>query len=265
LNKDLNPRREINRISGFVRTYVENSGAKGVVLGLSGGIDSAVVAHLSVKALGREHVLGVFLFEDDSKNSRDYYDAKATASLLRIKTIDLQLTPVIGALTKCLRKADRKLSRLTLGNLKSRSRMVLLYAIANQRNLLVVGTGDRSEIELGYFTKYGDGSVDFLPIGHLFKTEVLDIARELGVQSGIISKPSSPRLWRNQKASDELPADYPVLDRILSAVTKGLDRNSFAKKLNLERSLIDEVLARKEKTKHKREMPAQISRSGRGG
>jgi NAD+ synthase len=247
---------EIDRICGFIRKYVDQSKAQGVVLGLSGGIDSAVVACLAVKALGPQKILGVLLFESDAVRSSDYKDAISLVRQLGVKTLDINVSDPIAVLERCLIKANRNLSRLTLANLKARTRMTLLYGVANQRNLLVIGTGDRSEIQLGYFTKYGDGGVDLLPIGNLYKTEVRELAARLGVPSRIVNKPSSPRLWRNQKASDELPADYPILDRILTLLLdSSRSVESAARSLNVPVSLVRDVKARHQGSAHKRAMP----------
>lgn len=256
---------EIDRIVRFIRDYVNESKVGGVVLGLSGGIDSTVVASLAARALGPEKVLGVFLFEDDSKGSKDYKDAKLIASELGIETIELEISPAIESLLNALRKSEAKFSRLTLANLKSRTRMILLYGIANNRNLLVIGTGDKSEIELGYFTKYGDGGVDLLPIGHLYKTEVLELARELGIPSAIVDKPSSPRLWRNQKATDELPTDYPVLDKLLDEfLVNSKDPKSIGRKLGIDPGVVEETVSMHSRSSHKRAMPPSLKRRPSG-
>ena len=146
-----NAQKEITRISYFIRKQIGNSHTKGVVIGISGGIDSAVVASLCRKALGSSKVLGVFLFEDRSRKSQDFSDAKLLAKNLGIKSLDLCITPVVDSFLKLLKSNDCRVSRLTLANIKARTRMVLLYALANQRNLLVAGTGDRSESLVGYF------------------------------------------------------------------------------------------------------------------
>ena len=134
--------------------------------------------------------------------------------------------------------------------------MVILYALANERNLLVAGTGDRSESLLGYFTKYGDGGVDILPIGHLYKTEVRALGSELKLPYAIVTKPSSPNLWPGHRAVEELPADYDVLDRVLTLLydsRKSLQQIS--SQTGISRSVIREVIKMNEQSKHKRELP----------
>ena len=145
------PDLEILSISNFLRSNLESSRAKGYVLGVSGGIDSAVVASLCQRSVGSEHVLGLLLFEDYHKNSNDYIDAMAIVEQLKIKSIDLSITPLITAFEQTLHSREIKASRMTLANMKARIRMTLLYALANQENYLVAGTGDKSEDLIGYF------------------------------------------------------------------------------------------------------------------
>jgi NAD+ synthase len=247
------------RIVSFIKNHFVESGSKGLVLGLSGGIDSTVVAFLSVRAVGSDKVTGVFLFEDGAKNSVDYQDAKRVASMLGINTIELSISPLVRSVLRSLGSFCSKPSRVTVANIKARSRMILLYAIANQSDLLVIGTGDRSEIELGYFTKFGDGGVDLLPIGHLYKTDVRKLAKRLGVPPRILVKPSSPRLWKSHKATDELPADYPILDKILASVyDRKVEPSLVSKKLKVRRELIDKVKLMHDKSEHKRHMPLRL-------
>ena len=250
---------EINQITGFIRNQVSDSGASGVVVGLSGGIDSSVAAFLCVKALGRERVLGLLLFENEFRDSGDYQDAVNIAKMLEIRTCNIKLSSLERIAERNLKPFLGQLSRLTRGNLKARLRMILLYAFANEEKLLVVGTGDRSEELLGYFTKFGDGAADIMPVAHLYKTDVRAIASRLKVPFRIISKPSSPNLWRGQKASQELPAEYEVLDPILTLLfDRKMTPSRVASILRVPQSLVKEVASRNDKTKHKRELPLSI-------
>jgi NAD+ synthase len=248
-------------MSSFIGTFVRKSGANGVVLGLSGGVDSSVVGGLCVRALGARKVLGALLFEDELKDSQDFKDAQNVAKKLRLKTLELPITNVVKAVEKSLRNAGQSWTRVARANIKARTRMMLLYAIANQRNLLVAGTGDRSEILVGYFTKFGDGAADFFPIAHLYKTEVRALAAELRLPYRVVTKPSSPNLWKGQKAIDELPAEYEVLDRILIAVfDKHMDEERAARELGIPRSLVRKTIERHSRTRHKREPAAAFER-----
>jgi NAD+ synthase len=144
-------------------------------------------------------------------------------------------------------KEDEKLE---LGNIKARTRMTILYYYANKENKLVAGTGDKSEILTGYFTKYGDGGVDFLPIGDLYKTHVRDLSREMGVPEKIVSKPSSPGLWKGQTAEGELGIEYETLDRILyDLVDKGLP----IEEIDYDRKTVEYVDRLFKRSAHKRD------------
>ena len=255
---------EIVRISNFLRSYLTKSGTKGFVLGLSGGVDSSVAAALCVKAVGSHKVLGVMLFEDGQEKSRDFIDARTVAEKVNLRTIDLPISHILRSIEQTLHNGRQQYSRLTLANLKARTRMLLLYALANQKNLLVVGTGDRSEILLGYFTKYGDGAGDILPIAHLYKTEVKALAAELRLPYDILMKPSSPNLWKGQRAIDELPAEYELLDRILAETYENkIDKRIVAKTLGVSKTLIARTIDMHSKTYHKRAPAVSLERQRR--
>jgi NAD+ synthase len=251
---------EIRRVSEFIKGQVFKARASGVVVAISGGIDSTVSSYLAVRALGRKKVLGLLLFEEDSKDSLDYKDAKEIISILKIRSTDLSVSPVVKAFKESLDHAGFHAARFVMGNVKARCRMIFLYAFANENNLLVLGTGDRSEEEIGYFTKYGDGGVDLQPIAHLYKTQVRILARELGVPQRIIAKPSSPRLWKGHEAADELPVDYPSLDKILAML---FDKpktypDVIARKLGISTRIVRDVLMLHERNAHKRKLPPSL-------
>lgn len=233
--------------------------AKGVVLGISGGIDSAVTATLCRRALGAKRVTGVLMFEEGPNNAMDRKDAIFLTSKLGIRSVELNITPILNTIKDTLWSARLKVSRLTEANIKARIRMVNLYAIANEKNLLVAGTGDRSEILVGYYTKYGDGGVDFLPIGHLFKTEVRSLATIMRIPYEIVTKPSSPNLWPGQKAAEDLPADYDLLDRILTML---YDNNKSSQEIRNETGasqiVVNKVLKLNKTSTHKRLAPPTL-------
>lgn len=248
--------REIDKICKFIRTEVSAARAKGVVLGISGGIDSAVTAALCKKALGTDRVTGVLMFEQSPRNVQDRDDAISLANKLGIRILELNVTPIIRAISNNLNSCGLKVSRLTLANIKARTRMITLYAIANERKLLVAGTGDRSEILVGYFTKHGDGGVDLLPIGHLFKTEVRMLGSRLRLPYEIITKPSSPNLWPGQRASEELPADFDVLDRVLTLLyDKHATRSQINRMTGASASVVNEIVRLHDNSTHKRAAP----------
>src|SRR6188508_916535 len=193
------------RISGWLAERASIAGAHGYVFGLSGGIDSAVVAKLCQMAFP-QRVLGVML--PCYSHPQDEEDARLVASTFSIPTARVDLGPAFDALTESLLHAVKGLpthvhsvdikQQLPDANLKPRLRMTSLYFVANSLNYLVAGTGNRSEITLGYYTKYGDGGCDVLPIGALLKSEVRSLARELSVPRAIIEKAPSAGLWIGQ-------------------------------------------------------------------
>lgn len=199
------------RISTWIRERVEEAGAKGVVLGISGGIDSAVTAVLAKRALG-DRVLGLIM--PCHSDPTDGEHARLLAAKFDIETEYVDLTPVFDCLVEALPPGDR----LARGNLKPRLRMTTLYYFANSRNYLVAGTGNKSEITVGYFTKHGDNGVDILPLGDLLKTQVRELARELGIPEEIITKPPSAGLWEGQTDEGEMGISYEELDKILAAI-----------------------------------------------
>ncbi|ACB39201.1 NAD+ synthase [Pyrobaculum neutrophilum] len=237
-------------ISSFVRSYVEGAGARGVVVGLSGGVDSTVTAALAVEALGPERVLGLFM---PSRHTppEDAADVAEVAKALGIRLITVDITPIVESFAKALPGYSES-ERVAVGNIMARVRMTILYYYANRDNLLVAGSGDRSELLLGYFTKYGDGGVDILPIGSLYKVQVREMARRLGFRR-IAEKPSSPRLWQGHTAEGELGAPYEVLDVVLYAI--------YDRKMPLEEakrafgSVVDLVVARARANAHKLRPP----------
>lgn len=230
-----------------------------MVVGISGGIDSAVVAALSEKALGHGRVLGVKMFEDRYANSQDEMDASNLICKLKIEALSVRLTPIIESYVKSFKKARTSLSKITLANIKARSRMTALYALANEKNLLVAGTGDRSEILVGYFTKYGDGAADLLPIAHLYKSEVRAIGTALRLPYAIVTKPSSPNLWPGHLASQELPADYDILDRVLVKLfDENQDPKKVSKSTNVSLEIVRRVITMNKHSSHKRELPTSL-------
>ena len=202
------------RISSWIRERVEEAGAEGVVLGMSGGIDSSVAAVLAKKALG-DGVLGVIM--PCHSDPTDLEHARLVAAKFGVETEYVDLTLVFDCLLEALPPGDR----VAAGNLKARLRMAVWYYFANCRNYLVVGAGNKSEIKVGYFTKFGDSGVDLLPLGDLLKTQVWELARELDIPKEIIAKPPSAGLWEGQTDEGEMGISYEELDEILMAIESG--------------------------------------------
>lgn len=232
----------------FIKNRVKEAGARGVVIGLSGGVDSSLVAALCVKALGKSRVLGIIMPERETRSERNVKDAKRIANLLGISYYEADFTEVYNAFKSIIPIFNDSL--IPAGNLRARIRMCILYYFSNRLNLLVAGTGDKSEIKICYFTKYGDGGVDLLPIGDLYKSEVKKLALKMGIPADIANKPSSPNLWAGQTARGEIGIDYEKLDEILI----GLERSSpkkVAKETNVSLNRVIEIIKRGERGKHK--------------
>lgn len=181
------------------------------MIGMSGGLDSSVCAALITRAT--ENSLGLIL--PIQSEVQDLDDAAQTATVLGIPIEYVDLTSIYGHLIKLLPGSDQ----LVLGNIKARLRMVVLYYYANLKKYLVCGTGNKTELTLGYFTKYGDGACDILPLGDLYKYEVREIARKLGVPEKIIEKVPSAGLWQEQTDEEEIGFSYEDMDRALQEIT----------------------------------------------
>ena len=201
----------VEKICSWFREVVNQAKAKGVVIGLSGGIDSSVVACLAKKALG-EKVLGVIMPCYSSAIDEDY--ARLIAKMLKIKIERVSLNSIYDSILGVLPGGKK----MALANLKPRLRMLILYYFANSLNYLVAGTGNKSEVLIGYFTKYGDGGCDILPLGDLLKTEVRELAKELRIPKEIIERVPSAGLWENQTDEGEIGITYEELDGIIMAI-----------------------------------------------
>ncbi|MDD5530108.1 MAG: NAD+ synthase [bacterium] len=203
-----------NKITDWLKFQVEKANSKGVVIGLSGGVDSAVVSVLAQKAF-KNNVLAIII--PCHSSAKDLKDANLLAKKFNIKTKEIKIDSIYYELTKILPEANL----LASANLKPRLRMLILYYFANKLNYLVAGTGNKSEIAVGYFTKYGDGGVDLLPIGGLLKTEVWQLAKELKIPPAIIEKAPSAGLWEGQTDENEMGITYKELDKTIIAIETG--------------------------------------------
>ncbi|MEM1514651.1 MAG: NAD+ synthase [Candidatus Bathyarchaeia archaeon] len=255
----VDPEKTMDEITSFIRGVVGSSGASGVVLGLSGGIDSSLVAALCTRAIGSDRVLGIIMPTSFTPNE-DIEDAAELAKTLGIKYIIVNIDGIVDSFIRSLNvDPNDSRVRMPLANLRARVRMAILYFYANLYNLLVAGTSDKSEYLIGYFTKYGDGAADFFPIRHLYKTQVRELAAYLGLPERIVRKPSSPQLYPGHKISDELPVDYPIIDKILIGL---LERNltclEVSRILGIPKETAENILLRHKRSAHKRLNPKVI-------
>ena len=230
-------------IKEFIDRQVKERNSNGVVLGLSGGLDSSVAAKLCVEALGSKYVLGLIMPDLYITPRSDTRDAESLASFLKIEHHVIEIRKIKQ---EFLRNIPQ--SRYVIGNLASRIRMCLLYYYAGLMNKLVLGTTDKSELMLGYYTKYGDSAADLFPLADLYKTEVRALAKHLHIPSHIINKKSSPRLWKNHLAEQEIGLSYQLIDDILRQIeNRSLDNTS------LKKCAISKIFNIMEKNKHKLE------------
>jgi NAD+ synthase len=203
-----------DKISKWIKDKVTEAGAKGAVFGLSGGIDSACVAVLCHNVFG-DNVLGVTMPCESHSDDQKY--VKLLCDRFNIKTTDVCLDNVYKEYMGLLPDGND----LSRANIKPRLRMVTLYYYANNLNYLTIGTGNKSELCVGYFTKYGDGGVDLLPLADLYKAEVRELAKELGIPDELIKRPPTAGLWHGQTDEEELGITYEELDKILDLIDRG--------------------------------------------
>jgi NAD+ synthase len=242
------------RICRFIKEYVENAGAKGIVLGLSGGIDSGTIAALSSLAIGGENVLGLMLPEKENFNQKDIDDAKVVAEQFHLETQVCDMSEVLSHFYGAIPVFDQS-DRLCKGNVKARTRMIYLYYYANKQNRIVCGSSDKSETMMGYFTKWGDAATDIAPIMDLYKTQVRKLAIHLGILKELALKPSTPALWPNQLAESELGIKYETLDLILYGLERFMTPEEIADQLGIAKVIVDKVKSRWLANEHKRRMP----------
>ncbi|MDI6826738.1 MAG: NAD+ synthase [Candidatus Aenigmarchaeota archaeon] len=235
------------KIIEFIKKKVKEANAKGVVIGLSGGLDSTTVLFLCVEALGKDRVLGAMMPLEINKKE-DLEDAIQVCEKLGVKYKIIKIDPILKSFEKFLDLRDK----LVKGNLVARIRMCILYYFANKEKSLVVGTGNKSEYLQGYFTLHGDIACDFLPIGNLYKKDVKELAKELGIPEKIIEKTPSAGLWPNQTDEGELGITYEELDKILPLLEEKMSVEEIHDRTNIKTKKIIKVKERMEKTEFKR-------------
>ncbi|MGI0055171.1 MAG: NAD+ synthase [Thermoplasmata archaeon] len=238
-------------IGSFVRSHSLYHGNEGVVLGLSGGIDSALVARIARDAVGAPKVLAV-LMPDEGLDPDLVRETERFAASLGIASRTVPIAPIEGAFRASLPEVA---DRVTVGNTKSRIRMSILYALARERRRVVVGTGNKSELLLGYFTKFGDGAVDLLPIGDLYKTQVREIAERLGLPAQIRDRAPSAGFWEGQTDEEELGVPYAEIDRVLYGHELGLSEEEIARRAGVGPEIVRGLIARVLQYRHKRRSP----------
>jgi len=234
-------------IEKFLVEKIEENNSKGVILGLSGGIDSAVLAYICKRNL-KEKTLAIIMPDTEITPKSETEDALKMISLTGIEYKLIDINPIVKEYSMYLEPNAK-----SKGNLRARIRTNILYYYANSKNYLVLGSSDKSEHMIGYFTKHGDGASDITPIISLYKLQVREIAKYLGVPENIISKKSSPHLWKDHEAENELGITYEEIDSILYCLfEKKLSVEETEKIILIDKSKIEKIQELNIKSKHKR-------------
>jgi NAD+ synthetase len=273
--QNFNSKKAEKKIVKFIRRTVRRSGSCGVVLGLSGGIDSALAAVLSAKAIGAENVFPIFFYdsvesESNYFSSQDLQDAELLCNRFGLSLQKINLHSVFDSAQSSFDsiKTPESVS-ISSGNLKSRLRMSLLYYYANQNNLLVLGTKNKTERFTGYFTKYGDGGVDLDPIADLYKTEVRLLSAYLSIPAEILEKTPSAGFWAGQSDEADLGVRYEQLDSLLLELEKSgsiyniskpkkkskFNQKKILQKTGLTKEQYFSLLSRFKSAEHKQKLP----------
>lgn len=241
-----------NCIIDFIRNEVTTANSQGVVLGLSGGIDSSVALYLATKALGNNRVLGLILPDKKVSQQNDIDDAIELSQKVGINYHIIDITEIKQKYIDRLPK-----EKISIGNLTARIRMNFIYYYANIEHKLVLGTSDKSELMIGYFTKFGDGAADILPLADIYKTEVRKLAKYLNLPKKILLKKSSPSLWKDQTAEDEIGMNYEKIDTILKNLAENISENTnkYLLKKGIDKNDILFVKHLLSKNKHKITLP----------
>lgn len=233
---------------------MEKAKARGIVLGISGGVDSATTAALATNALGANRVLGLYMPEQETYSKVDHAHVKLLARKFEFQLKTIDLTETLKTLYKTLPDYDQE-DKLSRGNMKARTRMLVWYYYANRQNRIVAASSDKSETMIGYSTKWGDSAADIAPIMDLYKTQVQQLALHLGIPPSIGKKPPTPALWPNQTAAGEIGLGYETLDLILYGLEHFMDPETMAKQLSLPAKTVMTVRKRWLNSEHKRRMP----------
>ncbi|MBS7632369.1 NAD+ synthase [Candidatus Bathyarchaeota archaeon] len=248
---DINWAEVAEKIKGFIKDYAKKAGAKGLIVSLSGGVDSCTVAALSSLAVGGKNVLGLMLPEKETWDETDIKHSKLVAKKFFLEIQQCDITPTLEALYRSIPVFDPA-EKVCKGNLKARTRMIYVYYYANKLGRIVCGSSDKSETMLGYFTKWGDIAADISPIMDLYKTQVRKLARYIGVPEPIIAKPSSPALWPGQTAENELGLKYEQLDLVLYGLEHFMDTGDIAEQVGVGKTVVEKIRNRWLSAEHKR-------------
>lgn len=250
----IEPAQAVEVIIGFVRSQMEQTGFSRLVVGLSGGVDSATVAFLAARAIGADNLLAVRMPYRTSSEASET-DAMRVVDALGCRTDRVEITPMVDPMLELISGGDEASLNVRRGNVMARQRMIVLYDRSAAFDALVIGTSNKTEALLGYGTLHGDMAAALAPIGDLYKTQLRSVASELGVPSEVIAKPPSADLWPGQTDEGELGRSYDSLDRTLFALVDRrwtVDRCVAA---GLSRELVEWVAKRVARMEFKRQTP----------
>ncbi|MDP3765159.1 MAG: NAD+ synthase [Nanoarchaeota archaeon] len=248
----MNTKEVYNALILGIRDYFKKNNFNKAVIGLSGGLDSSVATSLVIKALGRQNVIAILMPDIGTTSPRSMRHAELLVKKFKIKHHNVPINDFVQFFRHLSRKLHYKNKIYAISNVKARTRMMILYYFANLENALVIGTSDKSEIALGYTTKYGDNAADILVIGDLWKTEVIEMGRFLHIPKSILGKKPSAELIRGITAEKELGASYVILDQILKMyIESGLSPEQIIKN-GFNKKLVKNVVERVRLNEHKR-------------
>jgi NAD+ synthase len=256
---ELEERRE--HITSFISDTYEAAGGEAAVIAISGGVDSSLTSHLAVEALGVENVYGLVMPSEVNRTDNMSDAERVAGELLGIEYDLVEIESLVEAF--CAANPNTEIGaeftgteQVAVGNLRARIRAVLNYFAANRRGGMVLGTGNRTEAAVGYFTKYGDGAVDCHPIGNLYKQQVRQLARHVGVPGDMAGKTSTAGLWEDQTDEGELGMNYDTLDSILALHVDGpLSVSATARTIGVDEESVERVQAMYAASEHKRQVP----------
>ena len=258
MNKlDLNLKEVHNELVEFLRENFKKAGFSKAVLGLSGGIDSALVAYLLRDALGKENVLAIMM-PYKSSNPDSLNHAKLVVEDLGINSKTIEITDMIDAYFK----NEKEATSLRMGNKMARERMSILFDYSSKENALVVGTSNKTEIYLGYSTQFGDSACALNPIGDLYKTNIWDLSRYLKIPNELIEKKPSADLWEGQTDEQEMGLTYKEADQVLYRMLEENKKVDEVLAEGFNKDLVDNIVRRMNRSEYKRRMPliAKIKR-----
>ncbi len=250
----IEPKQAVEVITAFIRSQMQQTGFTRLVVGLSGGVDSAAVAYLAARAIGADNLLAIRMPYRTSSEASET-DALRVVEDLGCRTERIEITPMVEPMLELISGEDPAATNVRRGNVMARQRMIILYDRSAAFDALVIGTSNKTEALLGYGTLHGDMAAALQPIGDLSKTQLRAVARELGVPEEVVAKPPSADLWPGQTDEGELGRSYDSLDRVLFALVDRRWTIGRCVAAGLERSLVEWVAGRVARMEVKRQLP----------